>query len=99
MSKTEIENKISELNTNIDNLDDEKNDKIKEINDNIMSVEKEIESNKSELSNIKLVKLIKFDESPLINVRNNLSELKTKQSLSLKNAEQLKNGILIKLIK
>ena len=92
MSKTEIENKISELNASIDNLDDEKNDKIKEIGNNVATLEKEIESNKSELSNIKLVKLIKFDESPLIDARNNLSELKTKSSIAWKNADTLKSG-------
>ena len=52
-----------------------------------------MESIESELLNIKLVKLIKFDESPLINARNNLSELKTKSSIAWKNAEQLKNNI------
>ena len=92
MSKIELRKKITELNASIDNLDDEKNDKIKEINNNITSVEKEIESNKNELSNIKLVKLIKFDESPLINARNNLSELKTKSSIARKNADTLKSG-------
>lgn len=92
ISKVESSKKVTELNASIDNLDDEKNDKIKEINNNIASVEKEIESNKSELSNIKLVKLIKFDESPLINARNNLSELKTKSSIAQKNADTLKSG-------
>ena len=92
MSKTEIENKISDLNAYSDSLKDEKNDKSKIYNDNIINTEKEIESNKSELSNIKLVKLIKFDESPLIDARNNLSELKTKSSIAWKNADTLKSG-------
>lgn len=93
MSKIESSKKIIELNASIDNLDDEKNDKIKEINNNIVDIKKEMESIESELLNIKLVKLIKFDESPLINARNNLSELKTKSSIAWKNAEQLKNNI------
>lgn len=93
MSKIESSKKIIELNASIDNLDDEKNNKIKEINNNIVDIKKEMESIESELLNIKLVKLIKFDESPLINARNNLSELKTKSSIAWKNAEQLKNNI------
>lgn len=92
-NKIKITNEISSLNAELDNLDDKKNDDIKEINDNILNVEKEIDSNKSKVSNIKLIKLIKFDESSLIKTRNDLAELKTKSSIAWSNAKKLENNI------
>lgn len=91
--KAEIENHISSYKSDINNLGFEKENKIKELNDLITRGENALTENESEASNIKLVKLIKFDESPLIKARNDLSELKTKMNIAWKNANILKTGI------
>lgn len=92
-NKTEIESQISSLKAEIDNLDDKKNDEIIVINNQIDNTSKEIEDFTNEMNSIKLTKLIKFDDTSLINARNNLSELKTKRNISWDNAQKLKSGV------
>lgn len=92
-NKAEIENHISNYKSDIDNLGNEKKTKSDEINEIISRGEKALSDTENELSNIRLVKLIKFDESPLIKARNDLSELNTKKNIAWKNAEVLRTGI------
>ena len=92
-NKNEIESQISSLKSELDNLEDEKNDEIKDYNNLINDISKEIEDFTNEMNSIKLTKLIKFDDTSLINTRNNLSELTTKKSIAVKNAESLSKGV------
>ena len=91
--KLESENKIKSLEEQKNNLDKDINEKSLELESEIKKIEEEYQKLTEEIDSIRLMKLIKFDEESLIKVRNNLSELKTKHSIALKNAEQLKTGI------
>ncbi len=92
-NKESINDEITSFEKKLKNLDEEKNEEIKSITENINELSKEIEEFTNEMNSIKLTKLIKFDESSLIDARSNLSELMTKKSIAFKNAEQLKSGI------
>ena len=79
--KLESENKIKSLEESRKNLDKDTNDKFIDIDCEIKKIENEGNE------------LVKFDDSSLVNARNDLAEFKTKSSIAWKNAEQLKNGV------
>ena len=91
--KLESENKIKSLEESRKNLDKDTNDKLIDIDCEIKKIEDEGNELVKEIDSIRLMKIIKFDDSSLVNVRNDLAELKTKSSIAWKNAEQLKNGV------
>lgn len=91
--KIKSHDKIEKLNKQIDDLTIEFKDKISEIENEIYDLEKQGENIVKDMESIKLVKLVKFDESSLIKARNDLSELKTKSSISWRNADTLSTGI------
>lgn len=91
--KLESENKIKSLEEQRENLDKDINEKYLNLECEIKKIEDEGNEIVKEIDSIRLMKLIKFDEESLTKVRNNLTELKTKHSISISNAEKLKNGI------
>ena len=91
--KLESENKIKSLEESRKNLDKDTNDKFINIDCEIKKIEDEGNELVKEIDSIRLMKIIKFDDSSLVNARNDLAELKTKSSIAWKNAEQLKNGV------
>lgn len=91
--KLESENKIKLLEELRENLDKDINEKSLNLECEIKKIEDEGNELVKEIDSIRLIKLIKFDENSLTNARNNLAELKTKHSISISNAEKLKNGI------
>lgn len=91
--KLESENKIKSLEESRKNLDKDTNDKLIDIDCEIKKIEDEGNELVKEIDSIRLMKIIKFDDSSLVNARNDLAELKTKSSIAWKNAEQLKNGV------
>ena len=91
--KLESENKIKSLEEQRENLDKDINEKSFNLECEIKKIEDEGNKLVKEIDSIRLMKLIKFDENSLTNARNNLAELKTKHSISISNAEKLKNGI------
>ena len=91
--KLESENKIKSLEEQRENLDKDINEKSLNLECEIKKIEDEGNELVKEIDSIRLMKLIKFDESSLVNARNTLSELKTKHSISMSNAEKLKNGV------
>ncbi len=78
---------------NLLNLDKDINEKSLNLECEIKKIEDEGNELIKEIDSIRLMKLIKFDEESLTNTRNNLAELKTKYSISISNAEKLKNNI------
>ena len=90
--KLESENKIKLLEEQRENLDKDINEKSLNLECEIKKIEDEGNELVKEIDSIRLMKLIKFDEESLTKARNNLSELKTKSSICLKNAEQLRSG-------
>lgn len=91
--KLESENKIKSLEEQRENLDKDINEKSLNLECEIKKIEDEGNELVKEIDSIRLMKLIKFDENSLTNARNNLAELKTKHSISISNAEKLKNNI------
>ena len=91
--KLESENKIKLLEEQRENLDKDINEKSLNLECEIKKIEDEGNELVKEIDSIRLMKLIKFDENSLTNTRNNLAELKTKYSISISNAEKLKNNI------
>ena len=91
--KLESENKIKSLEESRKNLDKDTNDKFIDIDCEIKKIENEGNELVKEIDSIRLMKIIKFDDSSLVNARNDLAEFKTKSSIAWKNAEQLKNGV------
>ena len=91
--KLESENKIKSLEEQRENLDKDINEKSLNLECEIKKIEDEGNELVKEIDSIRLIKLIKFDENSLTNARNNLAELKTKHSISISNAEKLKNNI------
>ena len=91
--KFESENKIKSLEEQRENLDKDINEKSLNLECEIKKIEGEGNELVKEIDSIRLMKLIKFDEESLTKARNNLTELKTKHSISISNAEKLKNGI------
>ena len=91
--KLESENKIKLLEEQRENLDKDINEKSLNLECEIKKIEDEGNELVKEIDSIRLMKLIKFDEDSLTKARNNLAELKTKHSISISNAEKLKNGI------
>ena len=91
--KLESENKIKSLEEQRENLDKDVNEKSLNLECEIKKIEDEGNKLVKEIDSIRLMKLIKFDENSLTNTRNNLAELKTKYSISISNAEKLKNNI------
>lgn len=91
--KFESENKIKSLEEQRENLDKDINEKSLNLECEIKKIEDEGNELVKEIDSIRLMKLIKFDENSLTNTRNNLAELKTKYSISISNAEKLKNNI------
>ena len=91
--KLESENKIKLLEEQRENLDKDINEKSLNLECEIKKIEDEGNELVKEIDSIRLMKLIKFDENSLTNARNNLAELKTKHSISISNAEKLKNNI------
>lgn len=92
-NKVQIENKISSLKAQIDDLDDKKEDEAETIRNDINNLSGEIESLTQEMNSIKLMKLVKFDEDALVKARDEKSKLRTKSSIAWSNAEKLKSGI------
>ena len=91
--KLESENKIKLLEEQRENLDKDINEKSLNLECEIKKIEDEGNELVKEIDSIRLMKLIKFDEESLTKARNNLAELKTKHSISISNAEKLKNNI------
>lgn len=87
------ENKIKELKEEKENLDKDMKEKSLNLEYEISKIKEEGDKLSQEIDSIRLVKLVKFDESSLVNARNDLSTLKTKSSIALKNAEQLRSGV------